>query len=134
MKSMHRFAVCVFSGGALLLPLLVAGAGPAQEPKPAPAGAVKSDLPAGEGKDLLVKTCTGCHQLTVVTAQRKNESGWTDTIVEMRGRGAMGSDEDMEKIIHYLATNFGTDPAPAVPDATPGSVAPKTDAKGPTNF
>jgi len=43
----------------------------------------------------------------VITAQHKSESAWTDTIIEMRNRGANGSDEDMEQIIHYLATNYG---------------------------
>jgi competence ComEA-like helix-hairpin-helix protein len=74
----------------------------AKAPQPA-----KPELPLGDGRDLLVKNCSGCHQLMVVTSQHKSESGWTDTIVEMRNRGANGSDEDMEHIIRYLTANFG---------------------------
>jgi competence protein ComEA len=129
MKSIHRFAICVTTSGALLLPLMIAGSGPAQQPKSTPTAPSKADLPDGEGKDILVKTCSGCHQLSVVTAQHKNESGWTDTVVEMRGRGAMGSDEDMEKIIHYLTANFGTEPAPAMPGNSPAADTPKSDGK-----
>ena len=76
------------------------------------------DLPPGEGKDLLVSSCKGCHALTVVTSQRKTESGWTDTIVEMRNRGANGSDDDMEKILQYLTANFGPSSASAGSGAT----------------
>lgn len=87
---------------AICLPV---GSLAAQPAKQANQGA--QNLPAGEGKDLLVKDCTGCHELNVVTTQRKSESGWTDTVVEMRGRGANGSDDDMEKILQYLTANFG---------------------------
>ena len=77
--------------------------------------AIKS-LPPGPGRDQVVRVCTGCHLLNVVTTQRKNESDWTDTVVEMRNRGANASDDDMEKIVEYLAKNFGPNsPPPAAP-------------------
>ena len=108
MRSTNRPIYVVF-GAILLLPLMAAIAGAPQEAvQPA-----KQELPPGEGKDLLVKTCTGCHQISIITSQHKSESKWTDTVVEMRNRGANGSDEDMEKIIHYLAANFGLQDAPA---------------------
>jgi competence ComEA-like helix-hairpin-helix protein len=95
----------------VLLPLIPALAGQTPEAKgPNPTA---QELPPGEGKALLLKQCSGCHQLTVVTSQHKSESAWTDTIIEMRNRGANGSDEDMEQIIHYLAANFGPSNTPA---------------------
>jgi competence protein ComEA len=108
MRPTNRLTYVVF-GAMLLLPLMAAVAGSTQEA----AQPAKQELPPGEGKDLLVKVCTGCHQVSVITSQHKSESKWTDTVVEMRNRGANGSDEDMEKIIHYLATNFGPQDAPA---------------------
>jgi competence protein ComEA len=102
MKSTNRLLYVVF-GALLLMPLMAAIVGSTQEAAP-PA---KQELPPGEGKDLLTKDCTGCHQVSTITSQHKSESKWTDTVVEMRNRGAEGSDEDMEKIIHYLAANFG---------------------------
>ena len=86
---------------AILMPAGSLHAQPAQQASQA------QNLPAGEGKDQLTKDCTGCHQMGVITAEHKNESQWTDTVIEMRGRGATGSDDDMEKIVHYLAANFG---------------------------
>jgi competence protein ComEA len=110
MKSIHRLGYIVF-GGMLVLPLIAALPAPVQEQN-AP-HTTAQDLPPGEGKDLLVKQCSGCHQITVITSQRKTESAWTDTIVEMRNRGANGSDEDMEQIIHYLTANYGPPSASA---------------------
>lgn len=90
-------------------------AGNAAVPPPdqAQQDAVVKQLPAGPGKDVLVHTCTGCHLLTVVTVQRKNEDQWTDTVVEMRGRGAQASDDDLVTLVAYLAKNFGPQSPPA---------------------
>jgi len=82
-------------------------------PDPAQQDAVIKQLPAGPGKDTLVRVCAGCHLLTVVTVQRKSESGWTDTAIEMRSRGAIASDEDLEAVVEYLAKNFGPQSPPA---------------------
>jgi hypothetical protein len=87
MKTVNRF-VHVVSGVMVLSPLMPALARQIQEGNGA--DTTKQELPPGEGKDLLVENCIGCHELTVVTSQRKSESGWTDTIVEMRNRGANG--------------------------------------------
>jgi competence protein ComEA len=110
MKSVNRLVYVVF-GAMTLSPLIPALARPIQDGKGT--DTTKQELPPGEGKDLLVKNCTGCHQLATVTAQHKSESGWADTVIEMRNRGANGSDEDMEKIIHYLTANFGPQTASA---------------------
>ena len=102
--------IAVILGAMLLLPGLEVS-GPAQQ-----ASALdnaKQQLPPGDGKDLLIKACLGCHQLTVVTSPRKSEDKWTDTVIEMRNRGAKGSDEDMEQIVLYLAANFGPTSPPA---------------------
>jgi competence protein ComEA len=120
MKLVNRF-LCVAFGAMLLSPLVAAFAGQAQQGTES--HAAKPDLPPGEGKDLLVKQCIGCHQLTMVTTQHKSESGWTDTIVEMRNRGAEGSDEDMEKIVHYLTANFGPQAATARVNVNSAQVA-----------
>jgi competence protein ComEA len=110
MKSTHRPKAALF-GAMLALPLMLVLTGLAQQEKGTETA--KQELPPGEGRELLLKTCVGCHQITVVTSQHRSESKWTDTIVEMRNRGANGSDEDMEQIIHYLTANFGPESAPA---------------------
>ena len=81
-------------------------------------------LPPGDAKNLLLKECVGCHQIGVVISPRKSEDKWTDTVIEMRNRGAKGSDEDMEQIVLYLAANFG-------PGAPPPSKVNVNFASGP---
>ncbi len=104
MNPIHRL-MSVVCGVVLVLPVVAAVAGPTQAAAPV--------MPPGEGKDLIMKQCVGCHAVTTITAQHKSESAWTDTIIEMRNRGANGSDEEMEQIIHYLATNYGPPSAAA---------------------
>ncbi|MFP5275938.1 MAG: helix-hairpin-helix domain-containing protein [Acidobacteriota bacterium] len=98
-----------------------------QQTPPKPDAAKQQDeikkLPPGPGREELVRVCTGCHLLSVVTSQRKSEDGWTDTVVEMRNRGANASDDDMVKIVEYLAKNYGPNSAP------PAAAAPATSTK-----
>lgn len=81
-------------------------------PDPSQQDAIVKQLPPGPGKDVLVKTCAGCHLLSVVTVQRKTEDQWTDTVIEMRSRGANASDDDLVALVEYLGKNFGPDSAP----------------------
>lgn len=67
------------------------------------------DLPEGPGKDLVMKVCTVCHELTRITNKKKTKEEWSDTVDKMAARGAMASDEEFEMIVAYLAKNFGKD-------------------------
>jgi competence protein ComEA len=69
--------------------------------------AAQADLPEGEGKALVKKICTGCHGLENITGQHMGKDEWSDTVNEMITDGAQGSDEEMDKIVEYLAKNFG---------------------------
>ncbi len=64
-------------------------------------------LPEGRGKAEFVQLCTGCHTGDMATTQRRTESEWRDTIVRMQGRGAPGSDQDMQLVVAYLTAHFG---------------------------
>ena len=70
------------------------------------------DLPDGAGKDLVMKVCTVCHELTRITSKRRTKVQWNETVDKMAARGAKASDEDFEAIVTYLAKNFGTDRPP----------------------
>ena len=69
------------------------------------------DLPDGPGKDLVMKVCTVCHELTRITSKKKTKVEWNDTVDKMATRGAMATDEEFEMIVAYLAKNFGKDPS-----------------------
>ena len=69
--------------------------------------AAQDELPEGKGKDVVVRVCTSCHGVSAIAEIRTSKKGWTDTVNEMAGRGADGTDEDFAVIIDYLSTHFG---------------------------
>jgi cytochrome c5 len=93
----------VASAGVLALTLL-AGKAPA-EPAEAP------DVVAA--RTLVEKTCSSCHVISQVTAQRKTADQWAGTVDQMIGYGATISDADYPKIVDYLAKYHGLEAAAA---------------------
>ena len=91
--------------------------------KPAPAAAA---LPEGKGKDLAIKNCGTCHAINVWTVQHHTREQWGSIIDNMVSKGLSASDDDLDTITDYLATNFG--PAvktpPAAEPAPPSSSSP----------
>jgi hypothetical protein len=67
------------------------------------------DLPDGAGKDLVMKVCTVCHELTRITSKKWTKEQWNDTVDKMAARGAKASDEEFETIVTYLAKYFSPD-------------------------
>jgi competence protein ComEA len=65
-----------------------------------------SELPAGEGKDTLIRVCSKCHSPDNVIANGQDREGWENTITKMAGFGAVGSDDDFTAILDYLVKNF----------------------------
>lgn len=73
------------------------------------AAAADSDLPDGKGKDIVENTCTDCHSLERIKAQRLDEDGWTAIMREMIETGASINPDDITVIVDYLTKNFGPD-------------------------
>ena len=71
--------------------------------------AADSELPDGKGKDIVENTCTDCHSLERIKAQRRDEDGWTAIMREMIETGASINPDDMTVIVEYLTKNFGPD-------------------------
>ena len=80
----------------------------AQQAAPPPAAEHPQypELPAGPGKDTLVRICSKCHSPDNVIANGQDRAGWEDTITKMAGYGATGSDEEFTEILNYLEKNF----------------------------
>jgi competence protein ComEA len=72
-----------------------------------PGAFAQSDLPDGPGKAAFQKICTGCHALESVVRSRNSRERWGEVVDDMVSRGAQGTDDEIEKVIDYLATNFG---------------------------
>ena len=73
------------------------------------AAAQKDDLPDGDGKTILLTSCTTCHDLTEVTKLRGfyTRAQWRDVIVTMKEYGAMVDEKQVEVLADYLGQNLG---------------------------
>jgi competence protein ComEA len=63
-------------------------------------------LPPGDGRDLVIKTCSKCHTPDIVADQTLDAAGWKELVDQMAGNGAQGSDADFAQISGYLAKSF----------------------------
>jgi cytochrome c5 len=63
-------------------------------------------LPDGPGKDILLNTCTVCHDLGRVRIHTVSREEWEETLSAMLNEGAMLSDQDFPVLLNYLARNF----------------------------
>jgi len=64
------------------------------------------ELPAGAGKDTMIRVCSKCHSPDNVIANGQNQEGWENTITKMAGYGAIGTDDEFTKILDYLVKTF----------------------------
>jgi len=75
-------------------------------------------MPDGPGKAETVMACSGCHGLGQITGEHRSAETWATTVTSMINNGAPVADADFDKVVGYLATNFGdgsTLPAAAAP-------------------
>ena len=77
----------------------------------APARAA-DDIPDGAGKEIVIKVCTACHGIIEFTSQKHTKPEWDEVVDNMAQRGARASDDEFDKIVAYLAKNFGKDTPP----------------------
>ncbi|HTZ59894.1 MAG TPA: helix-hairpin-helix domain-containing protein [Acidobacteriaceae bacterium] len=109
-------AVCVMG-----LCLFSAGPSNAQQASQQQQSQSHPELPAGPGKDTLIRVCSNCHSPDNVIANGQDRAGWEATIQKMASFGAQGSDEEFTEILDYLVKNF--------PAATPVNVNKATSAQ-----
>jgi hypothetical protein len=61
------------------------------------------DLPAGGGRDTLVRSCLGCHDVGVVLARGRTRSEWAEVTGLMIDRGAVITEDDLKVLLDYLS-------------------------------
>ncbi len=66
-------------------------------------------LPPGEGRELVLNSCSSCHNVRVIVHARLTRAGWTKSVNDMIQRGAPLFAEEIDPITNYLFTAFGTD-------------------------
>ena len=55
-------------------------------------------LPEGEGKALVERACTGCHDPSLVVFKREDEEGWAVIVNDMAARGAKATEDELKII------------------------------------
>ena len=93
--------------GAAALAVMSVLTGAAQTPS-APADEHKA-LPAGPGREVMIRVCSPCHSPDVAADQQLDPAGWKSLVDQMAGRGAVATEEEFDQIVRYLARAF---PAP----------------------
>lgn len=66
-------------------------------------------VPEGPGKQILLNTCTMCHNLQRIRNGRRSAEEWEETLLAMLNEGAPVSDEQFPVIHAYLSRHFGVD-------------------------
>jgi mono/diheme cytochrome c family protein len=71
------------------------------------------ELPAGPGRDIVVKRCITCHESDLITQQRLSRTGWGRSLDKMVRWGAVVEPEEREAMLDYLAARFAPKPVSA---------------------
>ena len=66
-------------------------------------------VPDGPGKQILLNTCTMCHNLQRIKNGRRSPEEWEETLLAMLNEGAPVSDEQFPVIHAYLSRHFGVE-------------------------
>ena len=79
-----------------------------------------SRLPPGVGRALVIRSCSGCHDVTRAASVRLTREGWVAVVENMIARGARITDAEFPEVVDYLATNFaGEAPRPVNVNTAP---------------
>jgi len=95
---------------ALVLDWLVSKFGP--NTKPFPRTYIPPEITTffsdPEARRLMNRACTKCHGLERVEVTRNAEEAWRVLLVDMRERGAVLTDEELERLVEWLVRVSGT--------------------------
>ena len=70
------------------------------------ASLIAGELPEGKGKELVVRSCIGCHKADSFSSYQHSKDEYSAIVVRMAGRGAAVTADEQETIAAYLAKNF----------------------------
>ena len=66
-------------------------------------------VPDGPGKQILLNTCTMCHDLGRIKVARRSAEEWEETLISMLNEGAPVSEEQFPVIHDYLSKHFNVE-------------------------
>ena len=91
----------------MILPLVFAAGLATGAIQPVLAQLNEPQLPAGPGKEMVMKLCVGCHEMDLVVARRHTRADWEGVIEDMIARGVKGTGEELSVVAEYLSKHFG---------------------------
>jgi hypothetical protein len=114
-SAMNDKRVPVTRSVALLLLCAATLAQAGEEVLPQQSHAPGIELPAGEGRTLLLAACTRCHDLRGLPAYRGywNSARWREMVDAMIKNGAPLDPQQAGTLAEYLATHFGRPATPS---------------------
>lgn len=59
-----------------------------------------------DGRALVATNCSRCHEIDRVLSQHQDKDGWTAVVNKMVSLGLQASDDDIKKIVDYLAATL----------------------------
>jgi cytochrome c5 len=118
-----RFGVLLGAVGAVWF-LSVTARADVNGPTQLQAAAPETDIPAGEGSEILRRRCLGCHATDLIGQQRLPRSGWERELEKMISWGAAVEDSEKKELVDYLTAHFGSvRPSQRAPGDLAGSAA-----------
>ncbi len=86
---------------------------------PAAAGAQVSALPSTPGVEVARGACVSCHGADLITGQRLTRAGWDREVAKMERWSRTVPAPDRDRLLDYLAGQFGVPPSPPAATAAP---------------
>jgi competence protein ComEA len=78
----------------------------ASSPIPSAQADAHPSLPPGEGREVMIRVCSQCHEPEMAADQQSDEAGWKRLVDEMASKGATATEAEFNDIVHYLAKSF----------------------------
>jgi cytochrome c5 len=72
--------------------------------------AAQTGFPPGPARDLVMKTCSACHDLDQVLAAKGTREAWDGALKEMESYGMQVTAEERQLILDYLVAAFPDSP------------------------
>ena len=63
-------------------------------------------MPEGPNRELTVRVCAACHEPQRAASIRLTREGWETVVAKMVGLGAKATDDEIVKVVDYLAENY----------------------------
>ena len=73
-----------------------------------------ANLPEGPGRQEAEELCVGCHDMAQSVSLRQDRNGWAATVTKMVGLGVKGTDDELLRLVDYLAKHFPAGQLPPI--------------------